>query len=125
MASDSRYLREGIVAGLIGAAIIAVWFLIYDAARGRPFRTPALLGAVLLHGLRDPADLIVTPRLVLEYTLVHSVLFVLFGWAAAGLFTLADRDRHVLFAAFMLFMCFEAAAFGGGGGGGGGGAAWE
>ena len=42
MASHSRYLREGVIAGLIGAALVAVWFLIYDAASGRPFRTPAL-----------------------------------------------------------------------------------
>ena len=40
MASHSRYLREGVIAGLIGAALVAVWFLIYDAASGRPFRTP-------------------------------------------------------------------------------------
>ena len=33
MASHSRYLREGIIAGFIGAAIVAVWFLIYVAAR--------------------------------------------------------------------------------------------
>ena len=45
MASHPRYLREGVIAGLIGAAVVAVWFLIYDAASGRPFRTPALLGA--------------------------------------------------------------------------------
>ena len=107
----SKVLREGVLVGLAGATAVALWFLVYDLAAGRPFRTPALLGAALLHGLRDPADLIVTPGLVLECTLVHGVLFVLFGWAAAGLFTLADRDRHVLFAAFMLFMCFEAAAF--------------
>jgi hypothetical protein len=40
-----RYLRDGLIAGLIGAALVAVWFLIYDAAIGQPFRTPALLGA--------------------------------------------------------------------------------
>ena len=56
MASNSRYLREGIVAGLIGAAIIAVWFLIYDAARGRPFRTPALLGAAAPRPQMDLVD---------------------------------------------------------------------
>ena len=55
MASHSRYLREGIIAGFIGAAIVAVWFLIYDAARGRPFRTPALLGAATFQGVADPA----------------------------------------------------------------------
>ena len=51
MASTSRHLREGVIAGLIGAAIVAVWFLIYDAARGRPLRTPALLGAATFAGV--------------------------------------------------------------------------
>ena len=55
MASDSRYLREGVIAGLIGAALVAVWFLIYDAASGRPFRTPSLLGAATFQGVTDPA----------------------------------------------------------------------
>jgi len=32
MVPRSRYLRERIIAGLIGAAIVAAWFLIYDAA---------------------------------------------------------------------------------------------
>jgi hypothetical protein len=102
--------REGLLVGLTGAAAVALWFLVYDLAAGMPFRTPALLGAALFHGLRDPADLTITPGLVVEYTVVHCILFALFGWAAAGLFTLADRDRHVLFAVFMLFLCFEVAA---------------
>ena len=55
MDSRSGYLREGIIAGLIGAAIVAAWFLVYDAARGQPLRTPALLGAAALQGLRDPS----------------------------------------------------------------------
>ena len=54
MASHSRYFREGVIAGLIGAALVAVWFLIYDAARGRPFRTPALLGAATFEGVTNP-----------------------------------------------------------------------
>ena len=36
--SDSVY-EEGLVAGLLGAATIAVWFLILDSLAGRPFRT--------------------------------------------------------------------------------------
>ena len=98
---------EGIVVGLAGAAAVAIWFLLYDIAEGAPFRTPALLGAALFHGLRDAAALIVTPRLVLEYTVVHGLAFMLFGLAAAGLFALVDRERRVLFAVFMLFCCFE------------------
>src|SRR5262245_16993639 len=106
-----RILSEGLGVGLAGAAAVAVWFLVFDLIAGVPFRTPALLGAVLFHGLRDPSELVITARLVGAYTIVHCGLFVLFGWAAAGLFTLADRDRHVLFAVLMLFLCFEVAAF--------------
>ena len=31
--------------------------------------------------------------------------------AAASLFALSERDRHVLFGVFMLFCCFEVATF--------------
>jgi hypothetical protein len=106
----TRILYEGALVGLAGAAAVAVWFLLYDLAAGAPFRTPALLGAALFEGLRDPAILRITPGLVLEYSVVHGVAFLVFGWAAAGLFALADRDRHVLFGVFMLFCCFEVAA---------------
>jgi hypothetical protein len=100
-------LGEGVVVGLAGAAAVAIWYLLYDLAEGVPFRTPALLGAALLHGLRDAAALTITPRLVLEYTVMHGLAFILFGLGAAGLFALVDRDRRVLFAVFMLFCCFE------------------
>jgi hypothetical protein len=100
-------LVEGTVVGLAGAAAVAIWFLLYDLVEGAPFRTPALLGAALFHGLRDASALTNTPRLVLEYTVVHGLAFILFGLGAAGLFALVDRGRRVLFAVFMLFCCFE------------------
>src|SRR5262249_19074437 len=102
---------EGFMVGMAGAAAVAASFLVLVRASGAPFRAAALLGAALCHGLRDAGALVITPRLVGAYTVVHCALFVLFGWAAAGLFALADRDRHVLFAVLMLFLCFEVAAF--------------
>ena len=110
MDSSRRMFREGALVGLVGAACVALWFLLCDVASGVPFRTPALLGAVLFHGLRDPAGLAVTSSLVLEYTLVHGLAFIVFGLIAAGLFALVDEDRHVVFAVFMLFCCFVVAA---------------
>jgi hypothetical protein len=103
----TRIAREGFIAGVLGASAVAVWFLLYDGAAGVPFRTPALLGAALFHGLRDPATLVITPALVLEYTLFHGLTFVLFGWATAGTLALADREPRLLFAFIMLFCCFE------------------
>jgi hypothetical protein len=103
----NRAVREGIWAGLLGAAAVALWFLVYDTAAGVPLRTPALLGAALFQGLREPSALVITLPLVLQYTVVHGAAFVAFGIAAAGLLTLADRDPRVLFGLVMLFCCFE------------------
>lgn len=107
--SRARILHSGILVGLAGSVAVAVWFFLYDLAAGVPFRTPAVLGAVLFDGLRDPAALAITPGLVLKYSVVHGLAFLIFGVAAAGLFALADRDRHALFFVFMLFCCFEVA----------------
>jgi hypothetical protein len=106
-----KVLYEGILVGLAGAAAVAVWFLVLDLVAGAPLRTPALLGAVLFDGLRDPAALTITPGLVLKYTAVHGLAFLIFGLAIAGLFALAERERHLLFGVFMLFCCFEVAVF--------------
>jgi len=61
-----KVLHEGILVGLAGAAAVAIWFLVLDLITASPFRTPALLGAVLFDGLRDPAALTITPALVLK-----------------------------------------------------------
>ena len=84
-------LREGIVAGLIGATVVAVWFLLFDVARGRPFLTPGLLGAAVFQGATSPIGLQITPGLVLGYTILHGLAFVAF---------------------VILFACFEVFVFG-------------
>ena len=104
-------LREGITVGLIGAAIAMVLFLAVDVAAGAPLRTPALLGAALFHGVRNPGAVTVTAPLVLGYTLVHLAGFVAFGLAVSGLFALAEREKRVLALIFMLGCCL-AVAFG-------------
>ena len=106
-----RILYEGILLGLAGAAAVAIWFFLYDLAAGTPFRTPALLGAALFEGLRDAAALTIAPGIVLKYTALHTLIFLVFGAAAASLFALAERDTQVLIGVFMLFCCFEVAVF--------------
>ena len=102
-----RVMREGVTVGMLGASAVAVWFLLVDAMAGEPFRTPALLGGVLFHGVADPLHPAVTAVVVLQYTLVHGVVFLVFGLLVAGLLALADREPRLLFALVMLFCCFE------------------
>src|SRR4029434_6033898 len=79
-------VREGIIVGLVGAAVAMVLVLIVYLAAGAPLRTPAMLGAALFHGARSTGEAPITTPLVLGYTLVHLGGFVLFGLARPCLF---------------------------------------
>jgi hypothetical protein len=105
-----RIVTEGFAAGAIGAATVALWFLCWDAARGTPLLTPALLGAALFDGVRDAAAVQITRRLVLGYSLAHTAVFGLFGLAAAALLAAADRRPVLRFGLFLLSCCFEVVA---------------
>jgi hypothetical protein len=103
----SSTLREGVIAGLIGAAVVAVWFLVFDFSRGRPLFTPALLGAVVFQQVSDPAQVHVTAGLVLGYTLLHGLSFLAFGIIAASVIRAAERETPLVVAVVILFACFE------------------
>jgi hypothetical protein len=108
MSEERPVLRDGIIAGLIGAAVVAVWFLIFDIARGRPLLTPALLGSAVFQGLTDPGTVTISPGPIILYTILHGVAFVGFGVVAASLILAAEREPSLLVAFVILFACFEA-----------------
>lgn len=103
----SSTLREGVVAGLIGAAVVATWFLVFDFANGRPLFTPALLGAAVFHGASTPGGVEVTTALVLGYTVIHGLAFVAFGIIAAAVLRAAEGETPLVIAVVILFACFE------------------
>jgi hypothetical protein len=101
-------LREGVVAGLIGAAIVAVWFLIIDLARGRPFFTPGVLGNLIFHGGDVPDGAAVSLGAVVGYSVIHGLAFVALGIVAAIMLAASERDRTLLIAVVILFAASEA-----------------
>ena len=103
----SNILFEGICAGLIGATAVAVWFLLCDLGTDAPFRTPGLLGGVLLEGIYDPAAIQVTAPLVLGYSVLHYTAFILFGLVASCLVAASEREPILLLGFLILFACFE------------------
>src|SRR5881398_1154719 len=102
-AARRSVLREGVVAGLIGAVVVAVWFLFFDLARGRPFLTPGLLGGAVFRGVSTPVGLEITVANVLGYTLIHGLAFFAFGVVAASLLALSEREP-TLFVAFVILV---------------------
>src|SRR3990172_9249040 len=105
-------LREGIVAGLIGATVVAVWFLFFDVARGRPLLTPGLLGAAVFQGISDPGGVETPPALVIGYTILHGLAFVAFGVVAASIMAVSEREPALFVGFVILFACFEVFVFG-------------
>ena len=100
-------LREGIIAGIIGASCIAVWFLGVDMVAGHPFYTPETLGRGLLRILGPvPADQ--SPITIIAlYTVFHYLAFVAVGVLAALLIDVAGREPSVLVGFVVLFAAFE------------------
>jgi hypothetical protein len=99
--------REGALAGVIGASVVAVWFLICDVAAGEIFRTPAVLGAAIFQGIVEPSQVQVTLPLVLGYTALHYFAFVVFGIATAVLLLAADYEPVFALATIFLLAIFE------------------
>ena len=101
---------EGIRAGLVGAATIAVWFLALDTIKGRPFYTPTVLGTALFRGgagLENPQAVAPNFEMVLSFTWVHVLAFLLIGVAASRLLGLAERNPSFGFGVVLLFVFFE------------------
>lgn len=85
-------VREGAIAGAIGALVVALWYLVVDAAGGQPFHTPNTLGRILFRGDVSAGARQVVPEIVLGYTLLHFVFFALVGMGLTVLVHLATRN---------------------------------
>src|SRR5262245_58283626 len=107
MAPERRILREGVAAGLIGATAVAVLILVFDIASGAPPESPAILGSLIFRGIGDPTQVKVSASLVLGYTIVHGVGFLVVGLIAAGLVAAAEHERAMVLALLIFFAAFE------------------
>src|SRR2546422_3623474 len=78
----TRVLREGFIAGLIGAAAVAPWFLIVDLVAGRPFFTPAMLGSAVFWGVHDPSIVANGYSPIIGYSSIPRSRFLIVGTIA-------------------------------------------
>jgi hypothetical protein len=101
---------DGAVAGLIGAAIVAIWFLFMDVVTHLPFYTPTVLGEGLFLGeqsLTSNAREQVSLKLTLMYSGVHGIVFMALGVIAAYWLLLSKRKLHFGIALLALFVVLE------------------
>ncbi len=108
-----RILSEGVVAGLIGYATVALVFAAANLIEGRSaFYTAALLGADLFYGIKDPAQVTVSAQYVFAYNGAHLVVFLGFGLVAAWLAALSERATQFWYVGlfFFFFVAFHVVA---------------
>jgi hypothetical protein len=111
MAGRQRVVREGVIAGLIGATAVAVWFLIVDSINGRPLYTPNRLGTALLD-VFGPRGMEGMATHVVLYTIVHVFAFILVGMLVSLVVHRAEREPSILALFLVLFVVVELAFYG-------------
>lgn len=102
-----RILREGFIAGCVGAAAVAAWFLIVDTINGRPFFTPAMLGSAVFWGVRDPSMVVIEYSRIIGYTMFHVSAFIIVGTVAAVLAAEVEVAPPTLYLVVVFFAIFE------------------
>ncbi|HTI03950.1 MAG TPA: hypothetical protein VL549_01425 [Gemmatimonadales bacterium] len=105
-ALNTRFKR-GAVAGLLGAGVAALWFLLLDVIAGHPVRTPAAIGSALLFG-RSTIDS--SAAVVLAYYGFHFAAFLVAGLLFTWITERIERRPSFMFFALLFVILGEAVA---------------
>lgn len=104
-------VRDGVVAGVLGATAVAVWFLGVDMMYAHPLATPEALGRGVLR-LFGPPGTEGAVVFVLVYTIFHYAAFIAAGLLMSVIVYWAQTSPTVLAGAMMLFVAFEIGFYG-------------
>lgn len=104
----TRVIFDGLMSGLLGAVVLALFFGVADLVAGRGFfRTAAMLGGPLVGEVG--AGTAGTIPAVFAYNGVHLLLFVAAGLAFAWL--VMETERHPTFGWYLAAIAFVAGVF--------------
>jgi hypothetical protein len=84
-AGAGEFVLEGMMVGLIGASVVALWFLLVDVVLREPLFTASLVADRLFGPDTDSHALTIDLARVSAVAALHGGLFVLLGMAAAWL----------------------------------------
>jgi hypothetical protein len=96
-----------VIAGVLGATAIAVWFFLVDLVAGQAFFTPATLGRAVFSVLGAVPDSESAMVHVAAYTVFHYAAFIVVGIIAAAMVRLAGDEPSVLLGFVIMFVAFE------------------
>ena len=104
-------IREGVIAGVLGATGVAVWFLIVDTIAGQPFFTPRVLGEAVM-SIVAPESFASPFVIVALYTVFHYAAFIIAGIVAVALVHASANQPHLLAGVVILFVALEVEFYG-------------
>lgn len=107
VAEERQAVREGIITGLIGASVVALFYLGVDLIRGLPLLTPSVLGETFVLRRPDAVTNDVNVTAAALYTVVHLIAFSAFGLLVAGLARRGETSSIARYAVFPVFLAFE------------------
>ena len=112
--ADSRaaFIEDGVLAGVLGAGVVAVFFLLLDFLRGHPFYTPTLLGSALFLGKSVESVAAANATMVFAYTGIHVLLFMVAGVALSWMVSQFVRNPQFGLVLLLVFLLFESVLFG-------------
>ena len=105
-------LEDGVLAGLVGAGIVAAWFLLIDSVRNAPFYTPTLLGSVIFAGKSPDQVTEADPTMIFSYSGLHGMAFLLAGLLIAWMFQVFEQNPQFGMVLLLLFLLFESIVLG-------------
>ena len=106
-------VREGIAAGLLGAGVVAVFYLLFDVIiRKQALWTPTVLGEVLVLQRPIAGEQGVDLTAVALYSVVHIVAFVVFGIVLTLLAARSERSALARYGTIQLLIAFEVFFYG-------------
>lgn len=104
--SERSLIREGLLTGLIGAAVVALFYLGIDLVRGAPMLTPSALGEAFVLRDGNASTEAVNLTAVAVYTVVHVLTFAAFGLLVAWLARTGEQSSLVRYAIFPVMLAF-------------------
>ncbi len=109
LGSRLSVVSEGILAGLLGGTIVAIWFLLLDINLGEPLRTSAALGAAFL-GNGNPNEHLTF--FAMGYTVMHFAVFIVLGIVSAFVLSASHSQPPYRIGLVLLFAVLEIFFFG-------------
>jgi hypothetical protein len=105
-------MEDAVLTGILGASVVAAFFLLIDTLRGQPLYTPSLLGSVLFSGKSVDQALALDVTAVFAYTGLHVMLFIAAGAVLAWMVSQFDRNPQFGMVLLLIFLLFESVLFG-------------